>query len=74
MNGNRALADRVILEMAVLNATPWPLGARAAWVVAARDVGWTLEQVARVLGVTRERVRQIEIMERGKKEGADNGH
>ena len=66
MRDHCAQADELLRGTAVLAATPWPAGHRAAWVAMRHEDGWTLEQIARVLGVTRERVRQIELAERAR--------
>lgn len=56
----QACADLINLDL----LGRWPQGERAYWVTWSLDHGASLEVIARVLGVTCERVRQINYQEK----------
>ncbi len=55
-----AVATRITADLMTLDTLGrWPQGTRARWVEWSLEHGATVEIVARVLGITSERVRQI---------------
>jgi DNA-directed RNA polymerase specialized sigma subunit len=57
-------ADAALLAITAAAAAKWPVGERDRWIVCRLDDGYSGAEVARVLGITRERVSQLAAHER----------
>lgn len=53
--------EEAIIQREVIMLAAAPLSPRHRFVIAARYTGWTLEEVAEALSLSRERVRQIQL-------------